>query len=309
MAASADDVVSMVLFARVVEERSFTGAAARLGMSKSAVSAQVARFEERLGAQLLHRTTRRLSLTEAGLELYQRCARIAAEADETAALAQGLGRELQGTLKVNAPVSFAVAHLADAVSDFLREHPRLRVELSVDDRFVDVAHGGHDVVVRIASREKLGEQSVTARRLATERLVVCASPAYLASRGRPREPEDLVNHQCLRYAHNTPHEEWRFEREGGTAYVPVPSSFSTNSGEVLRAATLAGMGLGILPSFMVADALASGALEEVLAGQLGTELGVWALYPGRRHVPAKVRAFVDFLVARYRRGLAKGRPA
>jgi DNA-binding transcriptional LysR family regulator len=305
MTASADDVMSMVLFARVVEERSFTAAATRLGMSKSAVSAQVARFEERLGTRLLHRTTRRLSLTDAGLALYQRCARIAAEADEAAALAQGLGQVPQGLLRVNASSTFAARHLAPAVRDFLALHPQVTVEFGVEDRFVDVTHGGYDVVVRIARKGQMtADPSVTARRLATDRLVVCAAPSYLAARGRPQTLEELVEHQCLRYTHNTPHEEWRFERDGTAAYIPVPSAFACNSGEVLYAAALAGTGLAILPGFLVAEALDSGALVEVLPGFSAAELGVWALYPGRRHVPARVRAFVDFLAARFRKGLS-----
>jgi DNA-binding transcriptional LysR family regulator len=304
MLASPEDVVSMVLFARVVEERSFTAAATRLGMSKSAVSAQVARFEQRLGTRLLHRTTRRLSLTDAGLELYQRCARIAAAADETAALAQGLGNVPQGTLRVNAPTVFGTRYLTPAMKDFLRTYPSLKVELSAEDRFVDVTHGGYDVVVRIARKGQMTEDaSVSARRLATDRLVVCAAPGYLATQGRPDTLEELVQHHCLRYLHNTPYEEWRFERNGKVAYVPVPSTFASNSGDVLYTAALAGMGLAILPGFMVASALASGTLQEVMPGFSSAELGVWALYPGRRHAPARVRAFIDFLAARFRRGL------
>ncbi|MFN7132716.1 MAG: LysR family transcriptional regulator, partial [Myxococcales bacterium] len=164
MAATAEDLVSMVLFARVVEERSFRAAAVRVGLSKSAVSAQIARFEQRLGTQLLHRTTRRITLTEAGLQLYERCARISAEADAAAALAHGLGEGMRGVIRLNAPVNLAVRHLAPAVRDFLALHPDVRVELSADDAFVDVLHGPHDLVIRVAARERLGAASATARR-------------------------------------------------------------------------------------------------------------------------------------------------
>jgi DNA-binding transcriptional LysR family regulator len=195
--------------------------------------------------------------------------------------------------------------VAPAVQAFLRQHARVGVELSVEDRYVDVTHGGYDVVVRIARKGGLTEEpNVTARRLATDRLVVCASPAYLASRGRPRAPEDLVEHHCLRYVHNTPHEEWRFERDGEAAYVPVPSTFASNSGDVLLSATLGGLGLAVLPGFMVQALLASGQLEEVLPGLRDAELGVWALFPGGKHAPARVRAFVDFLAQRFKRGLS-----
>jgi DNA-binding transcriptional LysR family regulator len=305
MSVTAEDVTSMVLFARVVEERSFTKAAERLGMSKSAVSAQLARFEERLGAQLLHRSTRRLSLTEAGLALYPRCARLLAEADEASALARGLGQETTGLLRVNAPVSFGTRHLAPLVGAFLEEHPQVQVELSVEDRFVDPASGAFDVVVRIASRDRLGNSpSVTARRLGKVRLVVCASPGYLAAHGRPRSPEDLLGHHCLRYSHTTPHEEWRFMRDGEPAYIPVPSTFTSNSGDVLRAAAEADLGITILPHFLVADSLERGALEELTALRgWREELDLWALYVARGRAPAKVRAWVDFLAARLAKGL------
>lgn len=304
MPASAEDVVSMVLFARVVEERSFTGAAAKLGLSKSAVSAQLGRFEERLGARLLHRTTRRLTLTDAGLELYQRCAALAAQADEAAGLAQGLSQKPQGTLRVNAPTVLGSRCIAPLLGDFLRAHSQLKLELVAEDDFVDVTHGGFDMVIRIARKGQLGAQRTeAARRLAADRLVVCGSPEYLSARGRPETPEDLVGHQCLRYMHNSPHQEWRFERGGSAAYVPVPSRLSSNSGEVLRAAALAGEGMAILPRFMVADSLAAGALEEVLKDAGWPELGIWALFPERRQLPAKVRAFVDFLAVRLKRSL------
>ena len=304
MALLVEDVVSMVLFARVVEERSFTAAAERLGMRKSTVSRRLASLERELGVRLLHRTTRRLSLTDAGLAFYQRCARVTAEADAAAALAQGLGGAPHGTLRVNAPSVLGARYLAPAVGAFLQEFPQLKVELCVEDAQVDVLHGGYDVVVRVARKGPLqAEASTAARKLATDRLVVCASPAYLRGRPRPELPEDLSQHHCLRYAQNAPHQEWRFTRDGEPAYVPVPSSFSSNNGEVLRAAALAGLGLAVVPHFSVADALQSGALVEVLPDFRPAELAVWALTPERQGTPARARAFVDFLAARFRRGL------
>jgi DNA-binding transcriptional LysR family regulator len=304
MALLVEDVVSMVLFARVVEERSFTAAAARLGMRKSTVSRRLAALEKDLGVRLLHRTTRRLSLTDAGLAFYERCARVTAEADAAAALAQGLGGAPHGTLRVNGPSMLGTRHLAPAVGAFLQEFPQLKVELSVSDAQVDVLHGGYDVVVRVARKGPLkAEASIAARRLATDRLVVCASPAYLRGHPRPELPEDLAQHHCLRYAQNAPHQEWRFMRDGEAAYVPVPSSFSSNNGEVLRSAALAGLGLAVLPHFSVVDALASGALVEVLPEFRPAELVVWALTPERQGTPARARAFVDFLAARFRKGL------
>jgi len=306
MPASADDVLSMVFFARVVESQSFSGAAARMALSKSAVSSRISRLEERLGTRLLNRTTRRLSLTEAGLEFYKRCARIAAEADDAADTVSGLSRSVQGTLRVNAPIVFSATHLAPALRRFLEAYPSLRVELSVDDRFVDVTHGGHDVVVRVASASRMKDSSAAARKLAVDRMVVCGAPAYFARRERPRAPEELLRHHCLRYANSALHEEWSYGPPEKTVGLPVTGPFSTTSGLVLRSAALAGQGLAILPRFMVADVLASGDLEAVLEDVRWPELGIYALTPARRQAPAKVRAFLDFLTAHFRKGLGPG---
>lgn len=303
MFATLDDLTAMVLFATVVEERSFTAAADKLGLSKSAVSAQIARFEKALGAQLLHRSTRRLSLTESGLSLYPRCRQLKEEADAAAAIAHGLGSEVIGTLRVNAPISFGSIHLAPLVQDFLAAHPELELELTVDDRHVDVLEGGFDVVIRISTRERLGNlPQLTARSLGTVRSILCASPGYLRERGRPKTPQDLLRHHCLRYTHSTPHEEWRFVIDGEAAYVPVPSSFSSNNGEVIRAAAEAGLGLCRLPEFLVADALREGRLEAIEhLDEAPRELGIWALYPVRGRAPARVLAWVDFLSDRLAR--------
>lgn len=300
MHATLDDLTAMVLFATVVEERSFTAAADKLGLSKSAVSAQIARFEKALGAQLLHRSTRRLSLTESGLALYPRCRTLKEEADAAAALARGLGSEVAGTLRVNAPVSFGSMHLAPLVAAFLETHPEIELELTVEDRHVDVLEGGYDVVVRISGRERLGNLAqLTARRLGAVRSVLCASPAYLKARGRPKTPQDLLRHHCLRYTHSTPHEEWRFIIDGAPAYVPVPSSFSSNNGEVIRAAAEAGLGLCRLPGFLVEESLGEGRLEAIEGlDEDPRELNIWALYPARGRAPAKVLAWVDFLSER-----------
>jgi len=306
MPASTDDVVSMVLFARVVESQSFSRAAERMALSKSAVSSRISRLEERLGTRLLNRTTRRLSLTEAGLEFYKRCARIAAEADEAAEEVTGLSSAVQGTLRVNAPVVFTATHLTPALRAFLDAYPSLRVDVTVDDRFIDVAHGGFDVVLRAASSTRMKDSSAAARKLATDRMVVCGAPEYFARMDRPRSPEDLMRHDCLRYTHSSLHEEWSFTVAGKRAAIPVTGPFSTNSGMVLLSAALAGLGLAILPRFMVAEVLATGALEAVLEDVRWPELGIYALTPARRQAPAKVRAFIDFLAAHFRKGLDVG---
>ena len=302
MAATPDELVSMVCFARVVEAGSFTAAAATLRVSKSVVSARVAALEDRLRARLLNRTTRRLSLTPEGLALYERCAPLLAAADAAAEAAEGAGDEPRGVLRVNAPVAFAEEHLAAPLAATLERHPRLHVELSLADRVVDLVGEGIDVAVRVSPRLEGG--GLVARKLCVDRTVLVAAPAYLARRGTPARPEALLHHDCLVYSLLRVADEWRFRGPGPRELysVPVEGRFAAASGAVLRRAALAGMGLGVLPTFMVAGDLAEGRLRRVLADAFaGTELGIYAVYPQARRIPAKGRAFVDVLAAHFRR--------
>ena len=299
MPASLDELLSLAVFARVVEARSFTKAATALGVSKSSVSARVARLEDRLGVRLLERTTRRLAVTDPGLRLYDRAARVLAAADEAAAAGESEALGPRGVLRVSAPVTFAQLHLARAVADFLRANPNVEVALATSDRLVDLVAEGFDVAVRIA---RLKDSSLVARRLTTDRLVVVGSPAYLAAAGTPRTPADLVAHRCLRYALAAPGTEWGFRGFGSGHRVPVTGPLVASDGTVLREAAAAGLGLAVLPSFMVASDLTAGRLVTVLEGYHGgAEVGVYAVHPHRRHVPPKVRAFVDFLATRFAR--------
>lgn len=301
---SADDLVSMVLFARVVEERSYTAAAERLGMRKSTVSRRITGLEQRLGVRLLNRTTRRLSLTDTGLELYRRCAKIAQEADEAARLAHGLGSEVRGVVKVNAPTLYGTRFLMPMIGEFLAQHREIEIALTLDDGFVDVVHGGFDVVVRIASDTRLrAGPGVGVRRIGSDRMIVCASPAYLRAHGKPATPEALAEHECLRYANNKPHEEWRFERDGEVAYVPVPSRFTATTAIAMLAATVAGVGISVGPSLMFEDDLARGALVELLPGLKAGRLSLYLLTPEPRSAPARVRAFTDFIAKHSKRSL------
>ena len=302
MAATPDELVSMVCFARVVEAGSFTAAAAALRVSKSVVSARVAALEDRLRARLLNRTTRRLSLTAEGLALYERCAPLLAAADAAAEAAEGAGDEPRGVLRVNAPVAFAEEHLAAPLAATLERHGRLHIELSLADRVVDLVGEGIDVAVRVSPRLEGG--GLVARKLCVDRTVLVAAPAYLARRGTPQSPEALLHHDCLVYSLLRVADEWRFRAPGARELtsVPVEGRFAAASGAVLRRAALAGMGLCVLPTFMVAGDLAEGRLRRVLAhGFAGTELGIYAVYPQARRTPAKVRAFVDVLAAHFRR--------
>jgi DNA-binding transcriptional LysR family regulator len=283
----------LALFARVVEAGSFSGAARDLGLSKSAVSKRLARLEERLGVRLLHRTTRRLSLSEAGRTLYDHARQAVAAAQAGEEAVARLQERPRGVLTVNAPVSFGSLHLAPVISRFLNRYPEVSVDMTVDDRVLDLVESGFDVAVRIA---ELPESSLIARRLAPARHVVCAAPAYLERFGEPRDPADLAHHNCLTYAYSRQGPEWPFDGPGGPETVRVGGNLQVNHGDGLRAAAVAGLGVALLPTFIVGDDLRAGRLQPLLPAYRTRELSIYAVYPERRHLPAKVRAFVDFLV-------------
>lgn len=291
-----DNLAAMAVFARVVEERSFTQAAGALGRSKSAVSKAVSQLEDRLGARLLNRTTRRLSLTEAGTAYYESAARILAEAAEADSAVSALQDEPRGTLRINAPMSFGQRHLAPAIGAFLERYPELRLDITLNDRIIDLVGEGYDVAVRIAA---LPDSSLIAAKLAPNRRLVCASPDYLARAGTPRHPQDLRRHNCFGYTYQATGNNWRFVGPEGPVTVRVTGTLSANNGEILKAAMRQGLGLGLVPSFSVTDELKSGELVAVLPDYSDTETSVYAVYPHSRHLSAKVRAFVDFLRDRF----------
>ena len=291
-----DSLAGMAVFAKVVEARSFTAAAAELGMSKSAVSKQITRLEDRLGARLLNRTTRRLSLTETGAAFYDRCARVVAEAQQAELAVTHLQSEPRGTLRVNAPMTFGHLHIAPAIPDFLARYPELRVDMTMNDRFVDLIDEGFDVAIRIA---QLTDSSLIARRLAPDRRILCGSPAYFAKHGEPRTPDDLARHNCLSYAYVSDTDQWQFIDGEGTRSIPVRGNLRANNGDAIRQALLASLGVAILPSFMVGADVQAGRLKEVLSDYLPNRASVYAVYPHSRHLTAKVRVFVDFLADRF----------
>jgi DNA-binding transcriptional LysR family regulator len=291
-----DSLSGMAVFAKVVEARSFTAAAAELGMSKSAVSKQISRLEDRLGARLLNRTTRRLSLTETGAAFYDRCARVVAEAQEAELAVTNLQSEPRGTLRVNAPMSFGHLHIAPAIPDFLTRYPEVRVDMTMNDRFVDLIDEGFDIAIRIA---RLTDSSLIARRLAPDRRVLCGAPAYFAKHGEPRTPDDLAAHNCLSYAYVSDADQWQFIDGEGTRAVSVRGNLRANNGDAIRQALLAGLGVAVLPAFIVGPDVQAGRLKEVLSDYLPNRASVYAVYPHSRHLSAKVRVFVDFLADRF----------
>ena len=300
MPASPDDILAMVYFARVVEARSFTLAAAKLGVSKANVSMKIRALEEELGVRLLHRTTRKLALTSEGTALYERCVRVTAAADEAAAQASQAGDTPRGVLKVNAPIVFAEDYLMPPMATYLERYPDVRIELSLSDRTIDLAEEGVDVAIRISAR--LRGPGLVARKLATDRPVLCAAPAYFARRGKPKTALELLDHDCLVYSLLRIGQEWCFRERGekDAVSVPVEPRFSAASGAVLRRAAVAGMGLAVLPRFMVASELAQGRLVTALESLQAPSLGIYAVYPETRRPPSKTRAFVDVLAAYFK---------
>lgn len=299
-AASSDAVLAMVTFARVVEARSFTGAAAKLGVSKSVVSERVSALERELKLKLLHRTTRKLSLTPDGVALYERCARVTSAADDALAAFAGAGDAPRGVLRVNAPIVFAEEYLVEPIAKYLEQYPDVRVELALSDRAIDLVEERTDVAVRITAR--LGGTGLVARRLASDTPLLCASPAYLARRGTPASPEELVHHDCVTYSLLKISDEWRFKQPGTKELlnVAIEPRFSAASGALVRRAAVAGLGIAVLPAFMAAGDLAAGRLAIVLDSLHAKALGVYAVYPEARRVPSKVRAFVDLLAAHFK---------
>ena len=293
-----DRITGMQIFVRVAALGSLSAAARSLGISQTMATKHVGAIEERLGVKLLHRTTRRLSLTEAGRRYLESAERILAEVEEAEAKASAERVEVRGMLRVNAPLSFGFREVAPLMAEFSRLHPAVTIDLGLNDRFVDLIEEGWDVAVRIG---RMRDSSMIARRIAPCRLVVCASPAYLAERGTPKTVADLSQHNCLGYtlSEGLGPDEWAFGGDGKVK-VSIKGNLRVNNGDALVAAAIAGQGLIYEPTFVASDALRAGQLIALTLDHPPLELpGVFAAYPANRHPPAKVRAFVDFLAQRF----------
>lgn len=293
MRTSPEDIVAMATFAAVVEAKSFTDAARALGVSKSVVSARISRLEERLGALLLLRTTRRFALTTDGVRLYERCAQVVAAADEAAQTIDDVSDAPRGILRVHSPLAFAQAQLARPIADFARAYPSLKLDLRLDDHAHDVANEGIDVAVVLA--EKLSESWLVARKLASDRYVVCAAPGYLRRRGIPFRPQDLIHHQ--RIVHARRHDAWQFTTSEGPLALEPAADLVVDSTLYMREAALAEHGIAMLPSSIIATDLAAGRLRVLLDEFHQHSLGVYAVHLHARFVPARIRVFIDHLAA------------
>ena len=287
------DLNLMAIFARVVEAGSFAEAARRLATSRSVVSKAVAKLEKKLGARLLNRTTRHLSLTEIGASVADHCNRMLVEALQAEQLAASLTTEPRGILRVSASVAFGTLHIAPALAEFLPRHPKLAIDLTITDRWIDLAEDGYDVVIRVTNDPPI---HCVARKLAPVRRKLCATPGYFQQSGVPQTPADLAKHNCLDYTRSGEQGRWHFSGPKGVLSVAVTGPLHVDDDEALSQAVLGGLGLGLLPTFIIGKELQSGKLKAVLSEYIPIDRYIYAMYLPTRHLPSKVRAFIDFLV-------------
>jgi DNA-binding transcriptional LysR family regulator len=294
-----DRLTAMSVFACVVEARSFSAAAAKLATSKSRVSRCVSTLERELSVKLLHRSTRKLSLTEAGALFYEHCARIVKEADLAEQRMTRAQSEPEGLVKVTAVPAFAIRHVVPAIAEFHQRYPRIRVKLSCSNRrAVDLGDEGFDLGIRIHAQPP--DPKLVTRKLAANRVVLCASPAYLDRRGTPRRPDDLRQHECVVFPPTAPKGAWTFRRGRRTHSVDIHGALETDETEAVRAAVMAGMGVGILPLYMASDALREGKLVPLLRDfAIVNDSVIHLVYLPNSTLPSRVRALIDFLVGRF----------
>jgi DNA-binding transcriptional LysR family regulator len=286
-----DRIDAMRAFVTVVNEGSFTRAAQRLELSPQLVSKYVSQLEQHLGARLLNRTTRKIHLTEAGARYHQRAQAVLGEIEDMESQLGDLQAQARGRLRISAPVSFAIRHLAPLLRDFQQAHPAVDIDLQLNDRKVDIVEEGFDVALRIG---RLKSSSLIARRVAPVRLVMCAAPAYLARHGTPRRPEDLKAHRYLHYSYMDPSGREPVFR-WLQARTPGHGELVSNNGDVLVAAAIAGAGIVLQPTFLCGAAIQAGQLAVILPEYEPEPMALYAVYAHRLLLPSKVRGFVDFL--------------
>jgi DNA-binding transcriptional LysR family regulator len=291
-----DRFLEMKTFNAVVDAGSFVKAADALGMSKAAVSRYVLDMESRLGVRLLHRTTRRLSLTDEGQVFYARSKDLLAELQEAEDEITLRSAAASGLLRVNAPFTFGILHLAPLWGAFRAQNPQVTLDITLADRLVDLVEEGYDMAIRIATLEN---SSLVSRQLTTTRLVLCASPEYLARQGEPQHPGELTQHAVIAYSYLSSKDEWRFVGPEGAVSVKTTPCIQTNNGDTCRAAALAHQGIIFQPTFLVGKDLTEGTLVELMPSYRAMDLGIYAVYPTRKHVSAKVRVLIDFLAAHF----------
>ncbi|GAA3947032.1 LysR family transcriptional regulator [Allohahella marinimesophila] len=282
-------------FLEIVRHKSFTGAANALGTSGSALSKQMQNLEAQLGVKLLNRTTRHVSLTEAGAIYYERARQALEDLAEAERQIQDLGAAPQGSLKISAPMSFGRRHLVKPFAAFAARYPEVHLQIDFDDRHVDLVSEGYDVAIRIAS---LADSTLVARRLADCPIMLCASPSYLQQHGRPETPEDLAGHRHIIYSRHGLQSDWLFEhKDGRQGSVYRHAHMLANSAEMMSTAVAEGIGIGLLPIFAAAQQLKAGTMEQILADyKTIPDRGIYAMYPQNRYLSAKVRLLIDELL-------------
>lgn len=291
-----DKFLTIQAFTKVVEAGGFAAAAREMGLSRSVVNKYVIALENELGTQLLRRSSRQVSPTEAGTAFYNRAIAILDELDDALSAVTQLQGHPRGNLRINAPMSFGSLHLAPILADFMARYPDVHIELVLNDRFVDPIEEGFDVTVRIA--EPNASTSLITREIVPIRRVLCASPAYLAAYGEPQEPKELRQHRCLHYGYQESGNQWKLTSPRGEILVPINCVMWCNNGYSLRQVALRDQGIAMLPTFLAGGDLQVGRLRTLLEDYRPPDIALLALYPRHRHLSAKSRAFVDFLVER-----------
>jgi DNA-binding transcriptional LysR family regulator len=295
-----DQVSAMRAFRQVVDLGSFTAAAQTLGLSKAAVSKQISDLETYLGAALLHRTTRRLNVTEAGRAYFDSCVRLLEEIEAAEAEVRNLQAEPSGRLRVSAPNNFGQAVLGPIICELQKRYPKLAVQFELNDRFVDLLEEGFDVAIRI--RTSLPDSTLIARRICPVERIVCAAPSYLKKHGAPKEPRDLTHHNCLIYTLSTSPFEWSFNTPQGHQTVRVDGNIHANNGQLLLDPLRAGAGIALLPAFVVGPDIEAGRLRQILQKFSVNKHDLYVVYPQNRHLSPKVRVFVDLIAEWFQDG-------
>lgn len=286
----------LMTFVMVVDEDSFSAAAKKLGLSHSVISRRITRLENELGVQLLQRTTRRLSMTEAGRAIYERAKQIQRDIEEVSLTVSASQQELRGTLRINAPMSFGQLHLMPAICEFMEQYPDLRIELLLGRQYANLIEESLDISIQIS---ELPDSSFIAKTLMHRNTIVCATPKYLAQYGTPQKPEDLKQHNCLLYQEKRVHNDWRFIRNKEEFSVKVSGNLIINSSQAVAKAALASLGIARLPNYLIMHEINTGNLVSLIPEYCPKDIGIYAVYSHRKYLAKKVRVFVDFLVKKF----------
>jgi DNA-binding transcriptional LysR family regulator len=290
------ELPDLMTFVAVADANSFTGAAQELGVTHSVVSKRIQRLEATLGARLLHRTTRKITLTETGLALYERCSQIKKDIEEATSAVTAISQKPLGTLRVNAPMSFGQLHLVSAAADFMKLYPDVNIECILGRQYANLLEEGLDISIQIAD---LPDSSFVAKRIANSNTIVCASPEYLRKNEVPRYPHDLKNHNCLLYQQRKLEHRWHFIENKLDINVRVEGDFKVNSSQALVKAAEAHLGIARVANYLISNQIANGTLIPILKEFSPKHVGVHAVYPHQRHLAAKVKVFIEFLTERF----------